>query len=274
MEDAFESVILDNPLPASTGRVCQHPCDNRCRRQTVDEAVNMREVHRFIADSIFVSDRYEAMVQRIAARKLEPTGRKIAIAGAGPTGLTTAFYLAMLGHQVTVFDAKSRGRRHAALRAAGLSSAEIDPAAGDRADRTHGRQVCVRHPDRRRHFPERIQDQFDAAFISIGTWKDSWVYLPGTELKGVHTALNFLESVAKQEQTPPGRKVAIIGGGNAAIDSARTALRMGSEVQILYRRERKDMPAIEEETEAAQQEGAKILFLVRRTASSATRMAT
>ncbi len=105
LEDAFESVIMDNPLPCSTGRVCQHPCDERCRRQTVDDAVNTREVHRFIADSVLLSDRFEGAVQRIAGRKLEPTGRKIAVAGAGPAGLTAAFYLSLLGHDVTVFDA-------------------------------------------------------------------------------------------------------------------------------------------------------------------------
>src|SRR5512142_86088 len=86
LEDAFEAVVMDNPLPASTGRVCQHPCETRCRRQTVDEPVNVREVHRRIADSIFMSDRYDEMVAKIVARKLEPTGRKIAIAGAGPSG--------------------------------------------------------------------------------------------------------------------------------------------------------------------------------------------
>src|SRR5271157_3976499 len=98
LDDAFESVILDNPLPASTGRVCQHPCDNRCRRQSFDEVVNMREVHRLIADSIYQSDRFGAMLKRVLNRKLAPTGRKIAVAGSGPTGLTAAFYLAMLGH--------------------------------------------------------------------------------------------------------------------------------------------------------------------------------
>src|SRR6202007_278142 len=106
LEQAFLSVILDNPLPSSTGRVCQHPCDSRCRRQTLDQSVNMREVHRFIADAVFGSDEYEAMVQAVAARKLEPTGRKIAIVGAGPAGLTAAFYLALLGHDVTVYDSK------------------------------------------------------------------------------------------------------------------------------------------------------------------------
>ena len=106
LDEAFECVILENPLPCSTGRVCQHPCDNRCRRQTVDYAVNMREVHRFIADSIYGSDHFEGMIERIRQRKLAPTSHKIAIAGAGPTGLTAAFYLALLGHSVTVFDSK------------------------------------------------------------------------------------------------------------------------------------------------------------------------
>jgi NADH-quinone oxidoreductase subunit F len=262
LEDAFESVVMDNPLPASTGRVCQHPCDNRCRRQTVDEAVNMREVHRFIADSIFMSDRYEEMVGRIAARRLTATGHKIAIAGAGPTGLTAAFYLAMLGHDVTVFDAKSEagGMLRFALPDYRLPKSVL------RREVELIERVGVKFV-----FDTRIgvdlslnelHEQFDAVFISIGTWKESWVYLPGTELKGVHTALHFLESVAQPKEFPLGRRVAIIGGGNAAIDSARTALRKGSEVLILYRRERKDMPAIEEETEAAQQEGAKIVFLV------------
>ena len=262
MEDAFEAVIMDNPLPSSTGRVCQHPCDNRCRRQTVDEAVNMREVHRLIADSILTSDRYEEMVGRIVARRFPPTGYKIAIAGAGPTGLTAAFYLAMLGHEVTVFDAKSEagGMLRFALpdyrlpKSVLLREVELIERVG--VQFVFNTRVGFDVP------LNELDERFDAVFISIGTWKDSWVYLPGTELKGVHTALHVLESVAKKEEMPLGRRVAIIGGGNAAIDSARTALRRGSEVLILYRRERNDMPAIEEETEAAQQEGAKIEFLV------------
>jgi NADPH-dependent glutamate synthase beta subunit-like oxidoreductase len=98
-------------------------------------------------------------------------------------------------------------------------------------------------------------------FLSIGTWKESWVYLAGTELTGVIPALPFLEAVAKQQPLEMGRKVVVIGGGNAAIDSARTSLRLGAQVTILYRRERKDMPAIPEEVEAAEAEGAKIVFL-------------
>jgi NADPH-dependent glutamate synthase beta subunit-like oxidoreductase len=106
-----------------------------------------------------------------------------------------------------------------------------------------------------------LDTQYNAVFMAIGTWKESWVYLPGTELKGVYPALLFLEAVAKEEPVKPGKRVVVIGGGNAAIDSARTALRMGSDVTIIYRRERKDMPAIHEETDAAEDEGAKFAFL-------------
>src|SRR5271157_1053022 len=261
LEDAFEAVIMDNPLPSSTGRVCQHPCDSRCRRQTVDEAVNMREVHRFIADSILLSNRYEHMVKRILVRRLEPTGRKIAVAGAGPAGLTAAFYLAMLGHDVTVYDAKleAGGMLRFALPEYRLTKSAL-----------HREIDLIERLGVKFIFNTRIgsdiplnelDDRFDAVFISIGTWKESWVYQPGTELKGVYPALNFLEATARGEETPIGRKVAVIGGGNAAIDSARTALRKGAEVTVFYRRERKDMPAIEEETQAAQDEGAKFVFL-------------
>ncbi len=98
-------------------------------------------------------------------------------------------------------------------------------------------------------------------FLSIGTWKESWVYLPGTELAGVRPALPFLEGVATGEAMPVGHHVAVIGGGNAAIDSARTAVRLGASATVIYRRERKDMPAIEEEVEAAEQEGVRFQFL-------------
>ena len=261
IEEAFESVIFDNPLPASTGRVCQHPCDNRCRRQTLDEAVNMREVHRIIADSVFLSDRYDGMVAKVVARKFEPTGRKIAIAGAGPTGLTTAFYLALLGHDVTVFESQNEpgGMLRYALPEYRLPKSVLQREIG-LIERLGVKFVY----NTRIGFDiplNELDDRFDAVFLSIGTWKESWVYLSGTELKGVYPALIFLEMMSKNEDVALGRRVAVIGGGNAAIDSARSALRAGCEVTILYRRERKDMPAIEEETLAAEEEGARIVFL-------------
>jgi NADH-quinone oxidoreductase subunit F len=106
-----------------------------------------------------------------------------------------------------------------------------------------------------------LASSFDAVFLSIGTWKESWLYLPGTELKNVYPALPFLESIARLEPVALGSRVAIIGGGNAAIDSARTVLRMGGQATILYRRERKDMPAIDEEIHAAEEEGVRFVYL-------------
>ena len=261
LEEAFLSVILDNPLPASTGRVCQHPCDSRCRRTTLDQAVNMREVHRFIADSIYSSERFEPMVQQILSRRQEATGRKIAVVGAGPAGLTAAFYLAMLGHDVTVYDSKSEagGMLRFALPEYRLPKSilkreiELIEKLGVKFNFNTRIGVDLALND--------LDDHFDMIFLSIGTWKESWVYQSGTELKGVYPALNFLEAVASGQEVNLGRRVAVIGGGNAAIDSARTSLRKGCEVTVFYRRERKDMPAIEEETRAAKDEGAKFVFL-------------
>jgi NADH-quinone oxidoreductase subunit F len=259
-EDAFMAVIMDNPLPGSTGRVCQHPCDNRCRRQSTDEPVNMREVHRFISDEVMLSDQYPAIVEKIIARKLPPTGRKIAIAGSGPAGLTASFYLAMLGHEITVYDGlpAAGGMLRFALPEYRLPKAvlnreiELIEKLGVHFifNTRIGSDIPLNHLD----------DSFDAVFIAIGTWKETWVYLPGTELKGVYTALPFLESVAGGKPWQLGHSVAVIGGGNAAIDTARTALRAGSKVTVLYRRSRQDMPAIDEETLAAEEEGAQFVF--------------
>jgi len=261
VEDAFLSVILDNPLPASTGRVCQHPCDNRCRRAALDEAVNTRDVHRRIADEVLLSDKFDAMVDRVLERRQEPTGHEVAIVGAGPTGLTCAYYLALLGHGVTVYDSRPEagGMLRYALPEYRLPKAVLD------------KEIeLIERLGVKFEFNVNVGDELtlndvgqhhDAVFLAIGTWKEAWVYLPGTELTGVIPALPFLEAMSRGEEVPVGKNVVVIGGGNAAIDSARSARRLGADVTIVYRRERKDMPAIPEEVEAAEHEGAKVVYL-------------
>ncbi len=261
LDEAFEAVVIDNPLPASTGRVCQHPCDNRCRRRSVDQSVNMREVHRFIADSIYQSDRFDEMAARIVARRLPPTDRKVAVVGAGPTGLAAAFYLALLGHEVTVYESNPEpgGMLRYALPEYRLPR-EVIRREIELIRRVGVEFLCGVSVGTDVMLND-LDNQYNAVFLAIGTWKEAWVYLPGTELKGVLPALLFLEAVAKAEPVRMGTKVVVIGGGNAAIDSARTAMRMGADVTVIYRRERKDMPAIRVETDAAEEEGARFMFL-------------
>jgi NADH-quinone oxidoreductase subunit F len=221
----------------------------------------MREVHRFIADQIYQSDRFESMVERIKQRRLAPTGRKVAVAGAGPTGLTAGFYLAMLGHDVTIFEERSEagGMLRFAIPEYRLPKSvlrrELDLIEAMGVNMVFNTRVGVDLT------LNELASSFDAVFLSIGTWKESWLYLPGTELKNVYPALPFLESVARGEAVTVGSRVAIIGGGNAAIDSARTVMRMGAQATILYRRERKDMPAIDEEINAAEEEGVRFIYL-------------
>jgi NADPH-dependent glutamate synthase beta subunit-like oxidoreductase len=218
-------------------------------------------VHRRIADEVLLSAAFEPMVSRVLARRLEPTGREVAIVGAGPTGLTCAYYLALLGHSVTVYDPRpaAGGMLRYALPEYRLPKAVLDKEV-ELIERLGvkfqfnvkvGQDLALND----------VAHQSDAVFLAIGTWKEAWVYLPGTELAGVIPALPFLEAVSRDEHVPIGKNVVVIGGGNAAIDSARTARRLGANVTIVYRRERKDMPAIPEEIVAAEHEGAKVVYL-------------
>jgi NADH-quinone oxidoreductase subunit F len=261
LDEAFEAVVLDNPLPGSTGRVCQHPCDHRCRRRTLDAPIAMREVHRFIADAIVESGRFDELVDRVAARKLPTTGRKVAVVGAGPAGLTAAFYLALLGHDVTVYESHPEpgGMLRYALPEFRLPK-EVVRREVELIRRLGVKFECGVAVGTDLALDD-LDNRYQAVFLSVGTWKESDLHFPGTELKGVYGALGFLETVASDRPVSLGRKVAVIGGGNAAIDSARTAMRLGAEATVIYRRERKDMPAIPEETDEAESEGVKFLFL-------------
>ena len=261
LDDAFELALLDNPLPATTGRVCQYPCEQRCRRATLDKAVNMREVHRYIADAKLGSTPVASIVRRLKKRKLSSSGKSVAIAGAGPAGLTAAFYLALLGHRVTVLEAAALpgGMLRYALPQYRLPKDTLDReialirGLGVRftCNTTVGRDVTL----------EKLTNAHDAVLLAFGTWEGEDLAVPGRGLNGVLQALDFLDAVTRGTRHPVGRKVIVIGGGNAAIDSARTALRLGAEVTIVYRRTREEMPAIPEETAHALEEGARLITL-------------
>jgi NADH-quinone oxidoreductase subunit F len=258
IEDAAEMVWLDNPLPASTGRICQHPCESQCRRATVDSAVNMREVHRYIADTVFSGPLIEKVTKRLIAGRQPPTGKRVAVVGAGPSGLSAAFYLAMLGHKVTVYEARE---------AAGGMLRYSLPEYRLPEDIVDKEVEVIRRLGVKFAFGKRLGEglalevlerEYDAVALAIGTWREMAAGVTGEDAPGVWHAIRFLEQVNRGEPLPIGKKVIVIGGGNAAVDSARTAVRIGAEVIIAYRRAREDMPAIPEEIDDAEAEGVRL----------------
>lgn len=261
LEDAFLAVILDNPLPASTGRVCQHPCQDLCRRSAIDAPVAMREVHRHIADAVFASEHYERVLARLLEHRLSATGKCVAVVGSGPAGLTAAFYLALLGHEVTVYEA--RARPGGMLRYA-LPEYRLPKDVLDREIELIGalgvRFVCNAAVGVSPTL-EELDRAHDSVFLATGTWSPTHLKIPGVELPGVLHALEFLEHVNSGRPPALGERVLVVGGGNAAVDAARTALRLGAEVTIVYRRQRTEMPAIAEEVHEAEEEGVQFAFL-------------
>jgi NADH-quinone oxidoreductase subunit F len=214
-----------------------------------------------IADTVLLSDQFEVMAARIVGKRLAPSGKTVAVVGGGPTGLTAAFYLALTGHAVTVFESHSEacGMLRFALPPYRLPREVLDREI-EIIRRLGVRFVFDSHIGTDTPLAE-LEAQFDAVFLSIGTWKESQVRVAGNELSGVYGALHFLEGEARDLPAHLGENAVIIGGGNAAIDCARTVIRRGASATLIYRRERKDMPAIAEEVDAAEEEGVRFVFL-------------
>ncbi|MEM3464390.1 MAG: FAD-dependent oxidoreductase [Candidatus Bathyarchaeia archaeon] len=256
--EAVEVIRKDMPFPAICGRVCFSPCEDACARVNVDQAVAIRALKRLVAD-----------IEREQGRvKPDPIPKryseKVAIIGAGPAGLTAAYELAKLGYPVTVFERMSEpgGMMRYCLPNFRLEKFVVaneiayiqDLGVEIKTGVEFGKDVTL----------ESLKaDGYKAFFIAIGTQKGMKLNVPGEDLEGVINAVDFLRAVALGEHVTVGERVAVIGGGNTAIDAARTAKKLGAkEVMILYRRSREEMPALPHEVELAEKDGIKIYLLV------------
>lgn len=251
-------VIKDNnPFPSACGRVCPHPCEAECRRNLVDSPVAINNVKRFIADWDMAQE------QPWIPRKDSATGKRIAVVGAGPSGLTAAYYSAIKGHDVTVFE------RHAhagGMMRYGIPEYRLPKAVLDReidVIKKLGVKIITGKALGTHIRLEDLRKDFDAVYLAIGSWRATPLQIQGENLKGVWLGIQYLEQVSNHVDVPLGHTVVVIGGGNTAIDCARTALRAGAKsVKLIYRRTQEEMPAEPYEVEEALHEGVEMLFLM------------
>ncbi|MGC8907451.1 MAG: FAD-dependent oxidoreductase [Desulfomonilaceae bacterium] len=253
-KEAVELIYEKLPLPGVLGRVCPHPCEKVCRRGEKDQPISICKLKRFAADQI---DYSTLSIPEIVRRE-----EKVAIVGSGPAGLSAAYYLALKGYGVTIFEASSVLGGWLRL---GIPEYRLPKDVLDK-EINHilslGVEVKTNTALGRDFTLEDLSQQgYKATFLGVGCQKGARLGVPGEESEGVIQGVDLLRSVALGQSIPPIKKAAVIGGGNVAIDAARTLLRLGAEVTILYRRSRQEMPAYDEEVKAALQEGLKIEFL-------------
>lgn len=252
--EAYFLIKQRNPFPSICGRVCHHPCEAKCRRGQLDEAVAIKELKRFAADYV-----YEHGIEYVPEVK-EGKDIRVAIIGAGPAGLSAAWDLALEGYQVTIFEALPVA---GGMLAVGIPEYRLPKDILNREIediKKAGVEIRLNTPVN--DIKSLRRDGYQAIFIAVGAHKGERMGIPGEDAEGVYDSIEFLKQVNLGEDIQVGKRVAVIGGGNSAIDSARVALRKGAEeAHILYRREKKDMPAIAEEVIAAEEEGIQFHFL-------------
>ncbi|MCL5973249.1 MAG: NAD(P)-binding protein [Ferrimicrobium sp.] len=261
-EQAWRQLVADNPFPSVHGRVCYHPCEGSCNRAELDSAISIHAVERFLGDSALERG-WEF------PRPGKRTGKRVLIIGAGPSGLSAAYHLTMRGHDVEIRDSGSEpgGMMRYGIPAYRLPrdvlSEELERifAIGIRLTANH--KVIDLEEERR-------EGGFDAVFVAVGAHLSKRVDIPARDAGRILDAVAFLKDVAAGEPPVIGKRVAVYGGGNTAMDAARTARRLGAnEALIVYRRTRAQMPAHEEEAEDAEREGVRINWLKTITAFDA-----
>jgi NADPH-dependent glutamate synthase beta subunit-like oxidoreductase len=261
---AVNTIRDRNPLLLACGRVCPHPCESYCRRGIEDEPVSINQLKRFVADYEMNSGK------RLPIPCAPSTGKKVAVVGGGPAGLSCAYFLRRLGHDVTIFDMMPE---LGGMIRYGIPEYRL-PKTVLKWETDGILALGIEHKPNVRlgkdfDTASLKTDGFDAVFLGIGAWKDYMLGAEGENLEGCYTGIDFLTRFAEHQQEgkeagsfPVGRKCAVIGGGNTAIDCVRTLIRLGAEeVYIVYRRTRSEMPANQVEIEAAEHEGVKFVFL-------------
>jgi len=257
---AVEIIKRKLPLPASIGRVCPHPCEKKCRRQYVEAPLSIAALKYFAADNDLKAEPYRADAA-------PATGKKVAGIGGGPAGLTAAYFLALAGHSVTVYDAmpKMGGMLRYGIPAYRLPKDVLD--AEIEQIRSYGVEFKNNIKVGKDIAFEKIKDSADATLIAVGAWKSSSMRVPGENLSGVIGGIDFLRAVSfynagMGEKPEIGDRVVVCGGGNTAMDACRSAVRLGAkEVSVVYRRTRAEMPAEIEEIDEAEEEGVIYRFL-------------
>jgi len=266
-EEALEVVKQHNPFPATVGRVCNHPCEGECNRGELDEAVAICSLKRFVADWVYAESDRRSAIGDEPTDALPPTvtsqdARRVAIVGAGPAGLSAAHFLARMGYRVTIFEALPvpGGMMRVGIPSYRLPRHVLQREIDSILDLGVELKLCTPINDINNLFGQG----YEAIFLAIGAHEPQHLDIPGEDAEGVYQGVPFLRTVNLGGEIRLGKKVVVVGGGNTAIDAARSALRLGAEeVIIAYRRSRAEMPANAWEIEDAEREGVRLELLTQ-----------